>query len=98
MHNRVRGLTPWPGAYTFFNGTMVKILETEIRRGSGEPGRIYQGTHGTLDVGTGSGLLHVILVQPAGKKPMDATDFLRGHRRIAEKNFSSEQRMHGARG
>jgi methionyl-tRNA formyltransferase len=94
IHNRVRGLTPWPGAYTFLDGTMVKILETEILRGSGEPGRIYQGTQGTLDVGTGSGLLRIIRVQPAGKKPMDAADFLRGHRGIAEKNFSSEQRTH----
>jgi methionyl-tRNA formyltransferase len=98
IHNRVRGLTPWPGAYTFLDGTMVKILETEILRGSGEPGRIYQGTQGTLDVGTGSGLLRIIRVQPAGKKPMDAADFLRGHRGIAEKNFSSEQRTHSAKG
>jgi len=97
IHNRVRGLTPWPGAYTFFHGTMVKILETEIRHGSGDPGRIYQGTQGTLDVGTGSGRLHIIRVQPAGKKPMDPADFLRGHRGIEEKVFSNEQRMHGSR-
>ena len=98
IHNRVRGLTPWPGAYTFVRGTMVKILETEVLRGSGDPGRIYQGTQGALDVGTGSGRLHVVRVQPAGKKPMDAADFLRGHRGIAEINFSSEQRIHGTTG
>ncbi len=97
IHNRVRGLTPWPGAYTFLHGTMVKILETEILRGSGEPGGIYWGAQGTLDVGTGNGLLHIIRVQPAGKKPMDAADFLRGYRGIDHKNFSSEQRLHSAR-
>ena len=98
IHNRVRGLTPWPGAYTFFRGTMVKILETEVVRGSGDPGRIYQGTQGALDVGTGSGRLHIIRVQPAGKKPMEAADFLRGHRGISEIHFSNEQRIHGTTG
>jgi methionyl-tRNA formyltransferase len=98
IHNRVRGLTPWPGAYTFFHGTLLKILETEVLLGSGDPGSIYQGAQGTLVVGTGSGLLHVIWVQPAGKKPMGAADFLRGYRGITEKHFSSEQRIHGTGG
>jgi methionyl-tRNA formyltransferase len=97
IHNQARGLTPWPGAYTFLDETMVKILETETLQGSGEPGRIYEGRQGSLDVGTGSGLLRVIRVQQAGKKPMDAADFLRGHRGIKGKKFTTEQRTHGTK-
>jgi methionyl-tRNA formyltransferase len=98
IHNLVRGLTPWPGAFTFLDETMVKILETETLHGGGEQGRIQEGMQGTLDVGTGSGLLRIIRVQPAGKKPMDAADFLRGHRGIEGKKFRSKQRTPGIKG
>jgi methionyl-tRNA formyltransferase len=98
IHNRVRGLTPWPGAYTFLNGNMVKILKTEILQGGGEPGRIYSGTEDTLHVGAGNGLLRVLEIQPAGKKPMSAADFLRGHRGIEGKKFTNVQRTRGAKG
>ncbi len=98
IHNQVRGLTPWPGAHAFLDETMVKILETEPFHGGGEPGRILRGMQGSLEVGTGSGLLRIIRVQPAGKKPMDAADFLRGHRQIEGKKFTSEQRTHGTKG
>jgi len=98
IHNQVRGLTPWPGAFAFLDETMVKILETETLQGRGEPGRILEGMQGSLGVGTGSGLLRIIRVQPAGKKPMDAADFLRGHRGVEGKKFTSEQRTHGTKG
>jgi methionyl-tRNA formyltransferase len=98
IHNLVRGLTPWPSAYTFLDETMVKILETETLQGRGESGRILEGMQGNLYVGTGSGLLRIIRVQPAGKKPMDAADFLRGHREIEGKQFASEQRTHDTKG
>jgi methionyl-tRNA formyltransferase len=87
IHNRVRGFTPWPGAYTFLDGVMIKILETEVLPGEGEPGLMRQGADNTLEVGTGKGLLRVILLQPAGKKPMHAADFLRGHRGIEGKKL-----------
>ncbi|HLE40029.1 MAG TPA: methionyl-tRNA formyltransferase [Nitrospirota bacterium] len=88
IHNRVRGLTPWPGAYGFLDGKLLKILETEIVPGKGEPGVFYQNGKNALDVGTGNGLLRIIRIQPEGKKPMTAGEFLRGHRGIAGKKFS----------
>lgn len=88
IHNRVRGLNPWPGTYGFLDGKMIKILETDIVPGQGEQGALYQGGKTELDVGTGSGLLRIIRIQPEGKKAMDAEEFLRGHRGIAGKKFS----------
>jgi methionyl-tRNA formyltransferase len=87
IHNRVRGFTPWPGAYTFFDGVMIKILGTEVLDGEGEPARLYQGADNTLEVGTGRGRLRITLLQPAGKKPMFTADFLRGHRDVVGKKF-----------
>lgn len=86
LHNRVRGFTPWPGAFTFLDKGLVKILKTQIAPGKGKPGTItVEG--GNLFVGTGESLLRIITIQPAGKKPMDASEFLRGHRGIEGKTF-----------
>ncbi len=90
IHNRVRGLSPWPGAYTFLDGKTIKIIESEVSAGKGEPGLLY-GTEGNvMTVGTGSGLLRILSLQPAGKRPMPAGDFLRGYRGTEDKKFSDK--------
>jgi len=87
IHNRVRGLSPWPGAYSFLDNTMVKILASETGPGSGEPGALFERDKNTLEAGTGSGLLRIVSIQPEGKKPMTAGEFLRGHRGAVGKKF-----------
>jgi methionyl-tRNA formyltransferase len=88
IHNRVRGLSPWPGAYSYLDGKMVKIITTRVLDGTGEPGLLYEREKNTLVAGTGSGLLRILSVQAEGKKPMDAGEFMRGHRGIAGKKFT----------
>jgi methionyl-tRNA formyltransferase len=89
IHNRVRGLSPWPGAYSFLAGQAVKIITTGVLEGTGEPGLLYERDKNTLVVGTGSGLLRILSIQPEGKKPMTADEFMRGHRGIAGKKFTN---------
>jgi methionyl-tRNA formyltransferase len=89
IHNRVRGLTPWPGAYTYLDGKLVKVLETDVMAGNEGPGVITCPDRDTCAAGTGSGLLRIITLQPEGKKPMTAAEFLRGHRDIAGKRFAT---------
>ncbi len=89
IHNRVRGLSPWPGAYTFLEGKLVKIIDSAAVAGTGEPGRLYAKAPGVLDAGTGRDLLRVATIQPEGKKPMTAADFLRGHRGLEGKKFEA---------
>ncbi len=88
IHDRVRGLAPWPGAYTFLDGKMMKIIVSEPLGGTGEPGLLYERDRNTLEAGTGKGLLRIVCIQPEGRKPMIAGDFLRGHRGIAGKKFT----------
>jgi len=89
IHNRVRGLSPWPGAYSFLDGKLIKVLETKVAEGAGEPGALHeQGTDGLI-VSTGKGMLSIVRLQPEGKKPMSACEFLRGHRGVAGKKFSN---------
>ncbi len=87
IHNRVRGMTPWPGAYTYLDGKMIKILEAEATTGKGDPGVLVEIDKGSLAAGTGFGLLRIVALQPEGKKPMMAGDFLHGHHGLAGKKF-----------
>lgn len=89
IHNRVRGLSPWPGAFGFIDGKMIKILRSEAIEGTAEPGRVVEPGKDALAVGAGKGLLRIIMLQPEGKKPLTAAEFLRGQRGIVGKKFSS---------
>jgi methionyl-tRNA formyltransferase len=89
IHNRVRGLSPWPGAYSFLDGKLIKVLETEVAEGTSEPGALLEQGRDGLAAGTGKGLLRIVALQPEGKKPMTAVEFLRGHRNIQGKKFET---------
>jgi methionyl-tRNA formyltransferase len=89
IHNRVRGLSPWPGAYGFLDNKMVKIITAEAIAGNGEAGALYEKDKNILEAGTGSGLLRILSLQPEGRKPMTAAEFMRGHRGIAGKKFEA---------
>ena len=89
ISNRVRGLSPWPGAYGFLEGKLIKVLETESAPGKGEPGALHVQGRDVLAAGTGMGMLRIHAVQPEGKKPMTAAAFLRGYRNIAGKKFEA---------
>lgn len=79
LHNLVRGLTPFPGA--FFEAdwgqglTRVKVLRAALAPGSGKPGDVLDDR---LTVACGEGALHLIEVQRAGKGVTSAQEFLRG--------------------
>jgi methionyl-tRNA formyltransferase len=81
VHNLVRGLAPFPGA--FFEAGLgkglerVKVLHTEIIQGTGMPGRVLDDG---LTIACGEGAIRLLVVQRAGKVPMPAADFLRGAR------------------
>lgn len=77
----IRGLTPWPSAYTGWNGKVMKIWDAQVVEGSGdkEPGTIVKVEKDAFFVQTGEGLLKVCELQIPGKKRMDAGAFLRGY-------------------
>jgi methionyl-tRNA formyltransferase len=83
LSDHVRGVTPWPGAQTTIHGEPAKILKVRVVElmSMYEPGSILAlDEDGAIAVAAGRGVLHVITVQPAGKKPMAAVDFARGRR------------------
>ena len=86
----VRAYIPWPGAFTDWNGQMVKVLKTGIRdQGSGirEPGTVIRLGDGAIGVVTGDGVLELIEIQLAGRKAMSARDFVRGQPNFINAQF-----------
>ncbi len=80
LARRVRAFNPWPGAYTTWQGQMLKILRAHAREPvSVDPEKTYIDDK-LPAIGTPSGLLVLDEVQPAGKKPMEGVVFLRGAR------------------
>ena len=75
----VRGLNPWPSAYTLYAGKTMKIWSAEVTDLPGErtPGKIHV-TKDRLFLETGEGVLDVKELQLEGKKRMDTASFLRG--------------------
>jgi len=78
IYNRVRGLYPWPCAYTYYGGKMLKLLKVEAVEGEGRPGEIVHKGKGELIVAASAGLVKIIEVQMEGRKPMDMKAFLQG--------------------
>jgi len=84
VHDRYRGVTPEPGAHTTVAGARVKILTAAPSAADTDPlapGRL-RAAGATVLIGTGSLPLAVSRVQPAGKGPMNAGDWLRGLRDV----------------
>ncbi|MDY0268669.1 MAG: methionyl-tRNA formyltransferase [Trichloromonas sp.] len=78
IHNQVRGLDPWPGAYTQLRGEVLKIARTAPEAGSGAPGTVLAADAAGVRIACGEGVLRVGELQLPGKKRLAAGDFLRG--------------------
>ncbi len=78
IERQVRAFTPWPGTFTFWNSTQLKIHRGEVMKGNAPAGNVV-AIGEQIAVGTGEGLFVLKQVQPAGKKIMDIDAFLRGH-------------------
>ncbi|MDI6743895.1 MAG: methionyl-tRNA formyltransferase [Thermodesulfovibrionales bacterium] len=89
LYNFVRGMRPWPGAYCYLDGEMIKLIKVKTVAGSGIPGRIEKAEGGELLVGTADGLLSILELQPQNKKVMPAKAFLQG-RNIKEGMYLNE--------
>jgi methionyl-tRNA formyltransferase len=81
ISRKVRAYNPWPSAYTFWNGTLLKIIGADplATNPSGEPGTVVQ-LRQEVAVVCGTGALHLSKVQLAGKRVMEIGEFMRGQR------------------
>ena len=79
IHDKVRGLHPWPVATMELQGKKFKVHATKIVPGSGKPGEILGLTKTGLKIACGDGAIEVTSLQAEGGKRMAAPDYFRGH-------------------
>jgi len=75
VHNHIRGLSPYPGAWFEIGGVRVKALRSTKGEGKGVP---CTALDGSLTIACGDGAVRLTQVQRAGRQPMAAEEFLRG--------------------
>jgi methionyl-tRNA formyltransferase len=84
IYNRVRGLNPWPVAFTTINGEVMKIWKADVPSLHSKsiekhsPGTVLEVDPKGIVVATGEGAISLIEIQPAGKKRMSVSDYVRG--------------------
>ncbi len=79
IHNLVRGLSPYPGAFFFHNNKLIKIYASKLSNEKLNSGEIRQ-TKTELFIGCGEDALQILELQLEGKKRMHTEEFLRGYR------------------
>jgi len=89
LWRQIRALAPAPVAVTTFRGELVKFLVVQPAptHTSATPGSLLPESAPRLLVATGDGVLEILTLQPAGKRPMTGADFLRGARPAAHEKF-----------
>lgn len=80
LHNRIRGLNPWPIAYTFWNGEQLKVYASSVTDCKGMPGEVIVSDGRKLLVACADGALSLESVQLPGKRVVTAAEFLAGHK------------------
>ncbi|OEG63084.1 methionyl-tRNA formyltransferase [Halanaerobium congolense] len=93
IHNLIRCVNPWPGAYTFLNGERLKLWQSSVSKLENtdfEPGTIVKANikDGIL-VQTGDGILAIEKLQLPGSKKIEAEDFLNGYQLSSEEKLGT---------
>ena len=95
VHNLIRGLHPWPHAFSFLHGKRFILRRSAIEApGAGRalpdpPGTILEADGDRLTIATGDGVLRIVEIQAEGKRPMNVREFLAGHRLTTGDRFTA---------
>ncbi len=78
VHNRIRGMSPYPGAFTAHDGVELKLLRSRVVEGTGNPGEVVEADE-RLIVACGTEAVEIVQLQQEGRRALSAADFLRGY-------------------
>jgi methionyl-tRNA formyltransferase len=92
IHNLIRGLHPWPHAYSFLRGRRLILLKSSFEDSTpaAAPGSIVKAEGDALHVATGHGELRIHTLQPEGKRAMGPRDFLAGQQLTTADRFTPQ--------
>ena len=82
VHNLIRGLHPWPLAFSYLNGRRLILKRSAVLKNRSEPsaGIVIEASGDRLVVGAGGGAVALLEIQLEGKRPASPREFLAGHR------------------
>ncbi|WP_437630050.1 methionyl-tRNA formyltransferase [Sorangium sp. So ce854] len=82
IHDHIRGMTSWPGAFTTVEGKPLKVLaarvESEAAHGEAPPGTVVMASRNVVIVACGAGAIQLLRAQAEGRKPLAAADLVAG--------------------
>lgn len=78
IRNLIRGMQPWPGAFTYIGDKMLKLYSAQLSHMGGSPGEVLGSAREVLEVGCGEGSLIISELQIEGGKRLDSKSFLTG--------------------
>lgn len=78
IERNIRAFNPWPICHTQLQGNPVKVYQAQVTSQSGSPGEVLNADKNGITIATSEGALMITQLQPQGKKPMSAQDFLNG--------------------
>jgi methionyl-tRNA formyltransferase len=86
----IRGMAPWPGAFTYWEGARIKLFASRVvpAEGTALPGRVVRASGHELAVATAEGVLSILELQGASGSRMPVADFMRGHRIAVGADFN----------
>jgi methionyl-tRNA formyltransferase len=92
IHNQVRGLHPWPHAFSYLGGQRLILLRSHPSDApaNAEPGTILVADADRLEIATGSGTLAIAELQAEGRRPARTREFLAGYRPVAGQRFTAQ--------
>ncbi|AJE04534.1 methionyl-tRNA formyltransferase [Geobacter pickeringii] len=96
IKNLVRGLTPWPGAFTSLHGKTLKICRASVVSASGKPGRVIKADREGILVACGAESLLIQELQLEGRKRLPAFEFLAGYRIEPQTTLGAQRGMNDA--
>lgn len=80
IRDLVRGMLPWPGAFTLLDGKLLKIYKAAVSEGKGKEGEVTSAPQGVLRVNTGEGALDILELQVEGGRRLPSREFLSGRK------------------
>lgn len=92
IHDQIRGLHPWPHASAYLNGHRYILLRSAPTSGpsaTSSPGSVVEASGDRLLIAAGDGAVQMLQIQPEGKRPLAAREFLAGHRLQPGARFSA---------
>ena len=94
IHNRIRGLSPFPLSFAYLGSKMIKFISSEIVstvRTDEAPGTVLSLDNKRIDISCGDGVIGISFLLPEGKKRMSADDFIRGRQISKGDIFTSDK-------